>query len=169
MRWMALGMAMALCVFGASGCGFDKAPEAVDASPVKARIEWRLASYAPSAGYAEVAYQGRTLYLAPQPALVVDGGASVARLDGDDGRPALDLNFPGHDTRLTDITAQNVGKQIALLADGQVLSVATIMSPLSGGSMRVSGLESAQAQQRVFALLTHDAMAGEPPTQAGKR
>ncbi|SCB03199.1 Conserved hypothetical protein [Xanthomonas translucens pv. translucens DSM 18974] len=129
MRWMAWTVTMALYVFGATGCGIDKAPDSAGASAVKARIEWRLASNAPRAGYAEAAYQGRPVYLAPQQLLAVDGAATVTRVDGDDGKPALDLRFPGHDDRLTRTTEQNIGKPIALLADGQVLTVATVAAP----------------------------------------
>ena len=115
---------MVLCVFGATGCGLGKAPDSAGASAVKARIEWRLASNAPSTGYVEAAYQGRPVYLAPQQLLAVDGAATVTRVAGDDARPALDLRFPGHDDRLTRATEQDIGKPIALLADGQVLTVA---------------------------------------------
>ncbi|WP_256046802.1 SecDF P1 head subdomain-containing protein [Xanthomonas translucens] len=163
MRWMAWTMTMALCMFGANGCGIGKAPDSAGASAVRARVEWRLASNAPRAGYAEAAYQGRPVYLAPQQLLAVDGAATVTRVDGDDGRPALDLRFAGHDDRLTRATEQNIGKPIALLADGQVLTVATVMSPLPGDSLRVSGLQDVQEQQRVFALLTH------APTTDGTR
>ncbi|UKE78033.1 SecDF P1 head subdomain-containing protein [Xanthomonas graminis] len=163
MRWMAWTMAMAFCVFGATGCGIDKAPDSAGASAVKARIEWRLASNAPRAGCAEAAYQGRPVYLAPQQLLAVDGAATVTRVDGDDHRPALDLRFPGHDDRLTRATEQNIGKPIALLADGQVLTVATVMAPLPGDRLRISGLQDVQEQQRVFALLTH------APSADGKR
>jgi preprotein translocase subunit SecD len=157
-------------MFGVSGCSYAPSPDGADtsasASAVKAKIEWRLASRAPSAGYAQAAYQGQPVYLAPQALLVVEEAATVARVDGDDGRPALDLRFPGHDQRLTRATEENVGKPIALLADGQVLTVATIMSPLPGDSLRISDLQDAQEQQRVFALLTH-APAAAAPAQAG--
>ncbi|UYB52785.1 preprotein translocase subunit SecD [Xanthomonas sp. AM6] len=168
MRWKALGLSMALYMVGATGCGLSKAPDAADASAVKAKIEWRLASHAPSAGYAEAAYQGRPVYLAPQALLAVEEGATVSRVDGDDGRPALDLRVAGHGERLTRATEQNIGKPIALLADGQVLTVATVMAPLSGESLRISGLQDVQEQQRVFALLTHASTAAAP-AQAGKR
>lgn len=171
MRLRTFGLSLALCVFGASGCSYAPSPDSADAnasaSAVKAKIEWRLASHAPQAGYAEAAYQGRPVYLAPQALLAVDGAATVVRVDGDDGRPALDLKFPGHDGRLTRATEQNIGKPIALLADGQVLTVATVMSPLPGDSLRISGLENVQEQQRVFALLTH-APAAETPAGSGK-
>lgn len=171
MRLRTLGLSLALCVFGVSGCSYAPSPDSADAnasaSAVKAKIEWRLASNAPSAGYAEAAYQGRPVYLAPQQLLAVDGAATVARVDGDDGRPALDLRFSGHDDRLTRATEQNIGKPIALLADGQVLTVATVMAPLPGDRLRISGLQDAQEQQRVFALLTH-APTAEAPAGNGK-
>lgn len=168
MRWKAMGLTMALCVFGATACGFAKAPDAADASPVKAKIEWRLASHAPTPDYVQADYQGRPVYLAPQALLVVEEAATVAPADNGDGQPALDLRFPGHGQRLTQATEQNVGKPIALLADGQVLTVVTIMAPLPGDSLRISGLQDAQEQQRVFALLTH-APAAAAPAQDGTR
>ncbi len=167
MRLRTLGLSLALCVFGVSGCSYATSPDSADtsasASAVKAKIEWRLASNAPSAGYTEATYQGRPVYLAPQQLSAVDGAATVARVDGDDGRPALDLRFSGHDDRLTRATEQNIGKPIALLADGRVLTMATVMSPLPGDRLRISGLQDAQQQQRVFALLTHAPAADGKP------
>ncbi|MBB5943833.1 MULTISPECIES: SecDF P1 head subdomain-containing protein [Xanthomonas] len=168
MRWMALGLSMALCVFGATGCGDGKAPDAADASPVKAKMEWRLVSHTPAPDYAQADYHGQPVYLAPQPLLVVENAATVAPADNGDGQPALDLRFPGHGQRLTQATEQNVGKPIALLADGRVLTVATIMAPLPGDSLRISGLQDVQEQQRAFALLTR-APAADAPAQDGKR
>jgi len=165
MRLRTLGLSLALCVIGVSGCSYAPSPDGADtsASAVKAKVEWRLASNAPSTGYTEAAYQGRPVYLAPQQLLAVDGAATVARVDGDDGKPALDLRFSGQDDRLTRATEQNIGKPIALLADGQVLTVATVMAPLPGDRLRISGLQDAQEQQRVFALLTHAPAADAKP------
>ena len=104
MRWKALGLSMALCVFGATGCGYYDAPDAAAASPVKAKIEWRLASHAPTPEYVQADYHGKPVYLAPQALLVVDEAATVAPADNGDGQPALDLRFPGHGQRLTQAT-----------------------------------------------------------------
>lgn len=168
MRWKALGLSMALCVFGVAGCGYGKAPDAAAASPVKAKLEWRLASHAPTPDAVQADYHGQPVYLAPQALLVVEDAATVSLADNGDGQPALDLRFPGHGQRLTQATEQNVGKPIALLADGRVLTVATIMAPLPGDSLRISGLQDMQEQQRVFALLTH-APAASAPAQEPKR
>ena len=161
MRRMALGMMVAVCMCATSGCQFDNMPAGAgangdaNASAVEASIEWRLASYAPHAGYTEADYRGRPVYLAAEPMLRVGRAATVRLAEGSDDRPALDLRFPGHGAQLTRATEQNVGKPVALLADGKVLTVATIMSPLPGDSIQISGLQDAQEQQRVFALLTH--------------
>ncbi|MEL4893468.1 preprotein translocase subunit SecD [Xanthomonas protegens] len=168
MRWKALGLSMALCVSGVAGCGYDKAPDVADASPVKAKLEWRLASHASTPDYVQADYHGQPVYLAPQALLVVEKAATVAPADNGNGQSALDLRFPGHGQRLTQATEQNVGKPIALLADGEVLTVATIMAPLPGDSLRISGLQDVQEQQRVFALLTH-APAADAPAQYAKR
>lgn len=155
MRRMALGMTMAVCMFAASGCQFRNVAADADASAVQASLEWRLASYAPRDGYTEADYRGRPVYLAAAPMLRVDRAATVKQAEGGDDRPALDLRFPGHGAQLTRATEQNVGKPVALLADGKVLTVATIMSPLPGDNVQISGLQDVQEQQRVFALLTH--------------
>lgn len=168
MRWKALGLSMALCVFGAAGCEGGKVPDAANARPVKAKIEWRLASHAPTPDYVQADDHGQPVYLAPQALLVVGDAATVAPADNGDGQPALDLRFPGHGQRLTRATEQHVGKPIALLADGRVLTVATIMAPLPGDSLRISGLQDVQEQQRVLALLTH-APATAAPAQDVKR
>ncbi|WP_254460047.1 SecDF P1 head subdomain-containing protein [Xanthomonas sacchari] len=168
MRWKALGLSMTLCVFAVAGCGYGKAPDVAAAIPVKAKIEWRLASHAPTPDAVQADYHGQPVYLAPQALLVVEEAATVAPADNGDGQPALDLRFPGHGQRLTRATEQNVGKPIALLADGQVLTVATIMAPLPGDSLRISGLQDMQEQQRVLALLTH-APAAAAPAQDAKR
>ncbi|MBO9880654.1 preprotein translocase subunit SecD [Xanthomonas sp. D-109] len=168
MRWKALALSMALGAFGVAGCGAGKASDAVAVSEVKAKIEWRLASHTPIHAYVQADDHGQPVYLAPQALFVVEEGATVASADSGDGQPALDLRFPGHGQRLTQATAQNVGKPVALLADGQVLTVATIMAPLPGDSLRISGLQDMQEQRRMLALLTR-APAATVPAAAAKR
>lgn len=165
--WM---LSLACCVSLAACDRQEPVPEAV---PVKAAIELRQASHTPQPGYAEAAYsaalgQGGVVYLAPQPLLRADTGVTVSRATGGDDRPAIALRFDADQARrITEATSQQIGKPIALLGDGQVLTVATVMSPLSG-DMQISGLEDEPAQSRIFALLTRTQPDASPRAPAGK-
>ncbi|MFD8500118.1 hypothetical protein [Amycolatopsis sp. NPDC059657] len=50
-------------------------------------------------------------------------------------------------------TAENVGKQVAMVVGGKVVSAPTIESPITGGAIRISGeLTAVQAQEIVDAI-----------------
>lgn len=165
--WM---LSLACCMSLAACDRQEPVPKGV---PVKATVELRQASHTPQPGYAEAAYsggmgQGGVVYLAPQPLLRAGTGVTVARATGGDGRPAISLRFDADQARrITEATSQQIGKPIALLGDGQVLTVATVMSPLPG-DMQISGLEDERAQSRILALLTHAQPEQSQRAPAGK-
>ena len=80
--------------------------------------------------------------------LVVQGPAALdegcikdaAASFGPDGRPALILKFKSRCAKtLASFTGANVGKQIAIAANGRVISTPRISEPIRGGQIVIEG------------------------------
>ncbi|MBN6149881.1 preprotein translocase subunit SecD [Xanthomonas sp. AmX2] len=128
----------------------EPAPDAV-----KAVVEWRSVSYEPVPGYERaVGGDGRPLYLKPEP-LVAGATLLTARANFDaGGTPVIDIRFrPEAKQQIAQMAQAHIGKPIALLANGQVLTVATVAGPFAD-SMQLGGIGDVQEQQRMLKLLT---------------
>lgn len=98
--------------------------------------------------------------LQPLPAVAPDQVASVAINTDEYGFVVLDLQLGQTGTqRLRQVTAGNIGKRIAVVADGRALTVATVMGEIGNGQVRISGLELAEAQTLQRRLTTATAPA----------
>lgn len=143
-----------LCMLAITACGRASSSEPMP-DAVKAAVEWRSVSYEPVPGYERaVGGDGRPLYLKPEPLLA---GATLltarATFDGG-GMPAIDIRFrPDARQQIAQMAQAHIGKPIALLANGQVLTVATVAGPFAD-SMQLSGIADVQEQQRLLKLLT---------------
>ena len=80
--------------------------------------------------------------------IVVQGPAALdescikdaAATFGPDGRPALIIKFKSRCAKtLASFTGANVGKQIAIAANGQVISTPRISEPIRGGQIIIEG------------------------------
>ena len=70
------------------------------------------------------------------------------------GRPivGLEFNSEGAD-KFAELTAKNVGKQIAILLDGQVLTAPVVNEPISGGRAQITGSKTMQEAEHLAILL----------------
>lgn len=69
------------------------------------------------------------------------------------GYPAVDFTFTEQGSvKLKKATSENLGRTLAILADGRVLCAAIISETVAGGMLRLGGLESAQQAQEITAL-----------------
>lgn len=75
------------------------------------------------------------------------------------GRPVVTLQFSSQGARLFDeATASNVGRQIAICLDGNVISSPVVQERISGGSAQISGRFSSAEAQRLSIMLRAGAL-----------
>jgi protein-export membrane protein SecD len=81
------------------------------------------------------------------PTLLTGKYIKTARVeyDGTTSKPQIGIVFDSEGAKLfADITKANIGKQLAILLDGQVISAPTIQSEILGGQAQISGTFSIQ-------------------------
>lgn len=75
------------------------------------------------------------------------------------GRPVVSLEFDKEGSKLfEEATAANVGKQIAIVLDGKVISAPVVQERISGGRAQISGRFTAKAAQRLAIMLRAGAL-----------
>ena len=75
------------------------------------------------------------------------------------GRPTVNLKFSREGAKLFDeATAANVGKQIAILLDGVVISAPVVQERISGGEAQISGRFTTATAQRLAIMLRAGAL-----------
>ncbi|MDO9508158.1 MAG: protein translocase subunit SecD [Thermovirgaceae bacterium] len=75
------------------------------------------------------------------------------------GRPVVTLQFSNQGSRLFDAaTASNVGKQIAICLDGNVISAPVVQERISSGNAQISGRFSTAVAQRLAIMLRAGAL-----------
>ncbi len=108
-------------------------------------------------------YVGRdergTVYLLGAPA-VTGRDLQDARTNYDNlGRSVVTLKFNSEGTRLFDAaTRENVGKQLAIVLDGAVISAPVVQERISGGEAQISGKFSPPEAQRLSIMLRAGAL-----------
>lgn len=113
-------------------------------APIAAAIEFRLAEETPAPGLIPVERDGRTLYLRPE--VIISTGDIACAVQGVDALSAqptvnLVLNDSGRD-RLAKVTTDQVGRILAVVVDGTLLTAPVIREPILGGGLQISGLLS---------------------------
>jgi preprotein translocase subunit SecD len=85
--------------------------------------------------------QTETLHLSRDPLLDVTAVKSAGvSTDPLSGSPIVQIVFNTEGTKkFSDITAQHVGKRIAILVDGKVLIAPIVRAPISGGRAHIAG------------------------------
>ncbi|WP_342234700.1 SecDF P1 head subdomain-containing protein [Inquilinus sp. OTU3971] len=112
--------------------------------PVTAAIEFRLAQAEPGPGLTAVEKDGRTLYLQPQVIISTPDIASAEQsFDPLWGQPvvSLELNSAGRD-RLAAFTATHIGRTLAIIVDGALVTAPVIQSVIPDGRLQISGVQS---------------------------
>lgn len=79
--------------------------------------------------------------------------------DGQTGRPQIGLVFTDDGSKLfADITKNNIGKPLAILLDGQVISAPVIQSEIVGGQAQITGSFSIQEANELSRSLKYGAL-----------
>ena len=75
------------------------------------------------------------------------------------GQNVVNLEFsPEGGKKFADLTAQNVGRTIAILLDGEVLTAPNVREPIMGGRAEITGEKSLEDAQRLAVLLRSGAL-----------
>jgi len=116
------------------------------------RMEIRLAETTPTAGLQEArTSSGERIYLHPMPIATWADVSVVKIVDAGNSQVGLAMTFErAAASRLASATAAHVGKPMAILLDGRVVSALTLKGPI-GGSAMLTGITAAVAQQLVIA------------------
>ncbi len=70
------------------------------------------------------------------------------------GQPVVTLQFNDEGAKkFADLTARNVGRQIAILLDGKVLTAPRVSEPITGGNAQITGSKDAQDAEHLAILL----------------
>ena len=116
------------------------------------RMEIRLAETTPAAGLQEArTSSGERIYLHPMPIATWVDVSVVKIVDAGNSQVGLAMTFErAAASRLASATAAHVGKPMAILLDGRVVSALTLKGPIGGNAM-LTGITAAVAQQLVIA------------------
>lgn len=117
------------------------------------RMVLRLAETAPADGLREVVVPGSNerIYLHSTPLATWEDVSLVKIINDANGQIAVTVTFePAVAARMASATAAHLGKPLAILLDGRVVSVSTVRGPI-GDSANITGISAALAQQLVEA------------------
>jgi preprotein translocase subunit SecD len=125
---MARVVAMLLAVSAFAGCAGSSATAP---SVSQGRIQLRFASVAPVRGHKATTnpLDSSTIYLAPGAFLQDEQVQSARVVEVATGEPAVEITFtPAGAATLRDVSERNVGKLVAILVDGRVVTAVPIQS-----------------------------------------
>jgi preprotein translocase subunit SecD len=118
-----------------AGCTADRVETArhaaAPAEPIP--IRFHLAADQPTDGYRPVPDKdGRTIYVAPEPALTEADMASARPAQDSLGRPCVDVAMTDAGAaKLKELTRNNIGNKLAIFVDGELMTAPTIQSVVS--------------------------------------
>ena len=119
------------------------------------RLEMRLAETQPGAGLTEttIPASGRTIYL-HDANVITNADVIDAHVENDaDGRPSVAIRVtPAAAARLENATRGHIGKPIAVLLDGTVVSAPTLRGVLRQDAAIVGNFTRAEAEQLAAGL-----------------
>ena len=134
-----------------SGCDSRSAPKALGPS---ATLEVQLvsATNVPNSRQATDLNSGAAIYLTSPAVITSADVATIQRSEDSRQRSSLTVNLtPAGAKRLAAATTPAAGQKLAVVADGKVIAVATVYSPLSN-SFRISGIVQKDLEQIVESL-----------------
>lgn len=114
---------------------------AVDGSGAPARIEFRTVLATGDVGQAGLQLRGEdgVTYLLG-PADLDSSQVASAEATNESGTWVVQVGLtPAGSAAFADLTGRNVGKQIAIVVDGAVVSAPTVQSAITGGIVQISG------------------------------
>ena len=116
------------------------------------RLEFRLAAREPGEGLTPMAVAGGdgTVYPHERVELSTDDVASARLTQDGGGRPSVEVTFTQEGAkRFAELTRKNVGRSLAIMVDGQVISAPTIRSEIRGGRALITGSFTLEEAKRI--------------------
>ena len=136
-------------VLGYAGCQKDSA---------KVEIEFRLAESEPASGLTEATYgpTGESVFVHAE-AVLTNEHVESAVVSTRQGRSVVEITLTdGGSERLARFTREHVGKYMAMLLDGKLLSAPIIRAPITGNRAVIDGGFSEEEAQRVAQGITRE-------------
>jgi len=113
-------------------------------------LECRFAETTPGSGLTEMVFEptGEKYYLYPQVEFT-EQDITKARVVQQNSTPVIELNFTSEGSeKLAEVTAANIGKYLAMVVDGKLMSAPLIRAQIPGGRALIVGkFTEAQATQ----------------------
>lgn len=130
-----------------------KVPTTTQAAPPD--VQLRFAETDPAPGLTQIEDGGRIFYLQPKAVLSTpDIASAAARADPVSASPVVELTLtPAGRDRLARATTDNVGRTLAVLVDGALITAPIIREPILGGRVQISGLMTAAEATDLARLL----------------
>ena len=155
-RPVALAAVMALAIAGIVLSVFSSTRTAVNVIAA-VRFEVRLAEDSPGPGLREKAMTetGRRIYLHPEPVVVNSDIASAELVQGDTASTfgvALTFNEDAVE-RITRATRAHIGRPVAILVDGEVVSAPVLRSPVTTAAVISGDYTRAEAERIVSGIV----------------
>jgi SecD/SecF fusion protein len=102
-------------------------------------------------------YKAQEIYLVKNDATIYNASRHIANAVGDmdyANHPVVSMTFNKVGTQLWKrMTTKNVGKYIAIVLDGELMSVPIVHSPIEGGNSQISGVFTFEQTQDMAAAL----------------
>jgi TonB family protein len=162
-RLVASVLVLLFAVTGAAATVLSALPLTLPALAVQAgtSLEVRLAEVQPAPGLVEALVEGSTQRVYMRPGAVVSGadviGAHVADAGG---RYSVNVTFTdAASRRLAEATKIHLGRPMAILLDGRVISAPTLRSMITGSAVITGDFTRAQAERIAAGLSPHGAAA----------
>lgn len=147
--------AVAICLIDGAAAVADQPVE-----PRRVKVEFFIAEVAPADGLTESMVPGMPptkIYL-PKDAAIITDDIATARVGKDSGNsPALEFSFTEAGAKkLSEISQRNIGKHLAILVDGVVISAPVLMSPMSS-QCQLTGAFRQEELERIVRGINGDA------------
>jgi len=118
-------------------------------------LEIRLAEWMPGAGFTAATVDGtrQAIYLESMALVTADDVSNARVVDALGDRFAVDITFKNDaSARLSRATAAHVGKPVAIVLDGRVVSAPVVRSPIGRSALLTGNFTRAQAEAIVSRL-----------------
>jgi len=121
----------------------------------RAQLEIRLAEWMPAAGFVATTVDGtkQAIYLEAMALVTAQDVSSARVVDAPGGLFSVDLTFQEEaSARMSRATAGHVGKPVAIVLDGRVVSAPVVRSPIGRSALLTGSFTRAQAEAIVSRL-----------------
>ncbi|MEK0451324.1 MAG: hypothetical protein RL088_3592 [Verrucomicrobiota bacterium] len=144
----------------------EKQPAAPKSAAIAdSRLQFRLVADADDAAAESVPDRDGSRKFRVHREVLLDGSAvAQAAVSATEAMPTVDVTFTGDGRkRFAEITGANVGKQLAIIFEGKVLSAPTLQSAITGGHAQITGHFTAEEAQAIASALVKP-RESNPPT-----